>query len=64
MNPNNEVLKGIQVVNMLGQSVQNINSLHRGTYNEYDVQNLSSGTYIIKLSTLNNGLLTKKIIVK
>lgn len=63
MNPNNEELKGIEIMNMLGQTVSRID-MFEGTYNEYDVPNLSTGAHIIKLVTATNASVTKKIIVK
>jgi hypothetical protein len=39
-------------------------NLWDGTYGEYELNNLSTGTYIIKLYTENNKAITKKIIVK
>jgi hypothetical protein len=63
MNPNNEVLKGIDIINILGQTTQSIRNIFDGTYNEYDVDNLNTGTYIIKLTTATNAMLTKKIII-
>ena len=64
LNPNNEEIKNIEVVNLLGQTVQNIKNIFEGTYNEYNVQNLSTGTYIIKLTTVTNAVMIKKVIVK
>lgn len=63
LNPTNEELKSIEVINMVGQSVQRIN-MFEGSYNEYEVTNLNTGTYIIKLTTATNTSITKKIIVK
>lgn len=64
LNPNNEKIKDIDVINLLGQSAYRIRNIFEGTYTEYDVQNLSTGTYIIKLTTATNASITKKIIVK
>lgn len=63
MNPNNEDIKRIEVINMLGQSVYSTVG-YEGSYNEYDLQGFTSGTYIINLTTATNTTLTKKIIVK
>jgi putative surface-exposed virulence protein len=63
-NPKNLKLKGLEAYNIIGQSVYTNNQLWEGTYGEYELQNLSTGTYIIKLYTENNKAITKKIIVK
>lgn len=64
LNPKNTSLKQIDVVNMLGQSVYTISNMYDGRYNEYNLQNLNTGAYIITLTTSSNAILTKKIIVK
>ena len=64
LNPNNTELKQIAVVNMLGQSVININHVFEGSYNEYALPNLTTGAYVITLVTASNTVITKKIIVK
>jgi len=64
MNPKHEKMKSLEVINILGQSVYRNTTLFDGSYNEYDLQNFSTGTYIVKLTTSNNALLTKKIIVE
>lgn len=64
MNPRNETIKNIEVINMLGQSAYNIKNTFDGTYNEYNVYGLNSGTYIIKLVTETNAVITKKFIIK
>ncbi|WP_442954718.1 T9SS type A sorting domain-containing protein [Paucihalobacter sp.] len=48
---------------MLGQSITNIKNISNSSYSEYPVKNLSTGTYIIKINTVN-GLVSKKVIVK
>ena len=62
--PNSEKIKSIELYNILGQSVYRNLNTYEGTYNEYEVQNLATGTYVIKLATQDNRILTKKIIVK
>ncbi|WP_296385325.1 LamG-like jellyroll fold domain-containing protein [Winogradskyella sp.] len=64
LNPTNSELKNIELFNILGQSVYNNDNLWGGSYNEYEIQNLSTGTYVVKLSTVDNKIITKKIIVK
>ena len=63
LNPNNEKVKAIDVINMLGQSVYSIQQIFEGTYNEYDMQRLSVGTYIIKVVMSDNRQLTKKVTI-
>ncbi|WP_339752109.1 LamG-like jellyroll fold domain-containing protein [uncultured Winogradskyella sp.] len=64
LNPNNKKIKSIEVYNVLGQSVYRNNAIYQSTYNEFEVHNLSTGTYIIKLMTDDNAMISKKIIVK
>ncbi len=66
LNPNKEDIKSIELYNILGQSmltIKHTSEFLRG-YSEYDVKNLSSGTYIIKLNTAKGAVLTKKVLVK
>jgi len=64
LNPKNEDIKTIEIFNVLGQSVYKNQNTHEGSYNEYEIQGLSSGTYIVQLIAANNSTFTKKIIVK
>lgn len=63
INPNQIEVKSIAMYNLLGQSVYTLNDLLTSSHSEYEVNNLSSGAYIIKLSTANNVVMTKKIVV-
>ena len=63
LNPNNIDVKSINVYNILGQSVYSVNKSFLGSYNEYQLFDVSTGTYVIKLTTAD-GVLTKKILVK
>jgi len=63
MNPKNEDIKSIEVINMLGQSVYKTQG-YAGSYNEYALQNLSTGAYVINLVTATNASISKKIVVK
>ncbi|WP_299112588.1 LamG-like jellyroll fold domain-containing protein [uncultured Winogradskyella sp.] len=63
LNPNNIEVRTVELYNIVGQSVYKTQG-YEGAYNEYEVGDLSTGTYIIKLNTLENGQLTKKIIIK
>ena len=63
INPKNLELKSLQLYNISGQSVYENKNLNQDSYGEYELQNLSSGVYILSLNT-SNGILTKKIIIK
>lgn len=62
-NPANIEFKSIEVYNMLGMSCFKNEKKWQESYREYELQNLSTGTYIVKLIAENNKVLTKKIIV-
>ena len=64
INPNLVEVKYIELFNMLGQSVQKSESISESGYSEYDVKNLSTGTYVIKLYTVSGSVSTKKVLVK
>ena len=63
INPNQIDVTSIVLFNMLGQSVTTYNTIIKSSHSEYDV-NLSAGTYIVKLATKNQSVMTKKILVK
>jgi uncharacterized iron-regulated protein len=63
LNPQNRTIKNIEVFNILGQSVYKDDNIYQSTYNEFELNNLNSGNYIIQLSTTDNKAFTKKIIV-
>ncbi|MCA0152208.1 T9SS type A sorting domain-containing protein [Winogradskyella sp. 2Y89] len=54
----------ISVTNILGQRVYQNGNAYPGSYTEYDLQGLTTGTYIVQLVTEDNIKLTKKFIVK
>ncbi|MDB9721196.1 choice-of-anchor D domain-containing protein, partial [Winogradskyella sp.] len=56
VNPNFIEIESIQLFKILGQLVDTIDNISESGYSEYDVKNLSTGTYIIKLITVS-GLL-------
>ncbi len=62
-NPNFVEIKSIELYNILGQNIIDIDNISELDYSEYEVKNLSTGTYIIKMDTLS-GLLSKKVMVK
>ncbi|WP_299112647.1 choice-of-anchor D domain-containing protein [uncultured Winogradskyella sp.] len=64
INPNLVDVKSIELFNMLGQSVHTIENISESGYSEYEVKNLSTGTYIIKLYTASGSVSTKKVLVK
>lgn len=64
INPNLIEVKSIELFNMLGQSVHKFESISESGYSEYEVKNLSTGTYIIKLYTVSGSVSTKKVLVK
>ena len=63
INPNQIEVKSIEMFNILGQSVHTIENISDSGYSEYDVKNLSTGTYIIKLITVSGSVSTKKVLV-
>lgn len=64
VNPNQIDLKSMTLFNMLGQSVYTNTNIEQSNYSEYKINNLSIGTYIIKLQTTSDSFVTKKVIVK
>ncbi|MEZ4796593.1 MAG: choice-of-anchor D domain-containing protein [Flavobacteriaceae bacterium] len=63
INPTNQNIKSIELINILGQSIKTINNISNADYKEYEVKNLSSGTYIIKMET-EKGTVSKKVLVE
>jgi hypothetical protein len=63
LNPNNIDVIGLEVYNILGQSVYNTNRIYQGSYNEYTLPKITTGAYVVKIKTPNSSL-TKKIIIK
>ncbi len=63
LNPNGLEIKSIEMFNILGQSVWTMNDISESGYSEYEVKNLSTGAYIIKLYTVS-GSVSKKVLVK
>ncbi|MCT4629080.1 choice-of-anchor D domain-containing protein [Winogradskyella sp.] len=64
INPNLVDVKSIALFNMLGQSVHTIENISESGYSEYEVKNLSTGTYVVKLYTASGSVSTKKVLVK
>ncbi len=63
INPKLLDIKSIEVFNILGQSIYTIKNISESGYSEYDVKNLSTGTFIIKLLTGSGSVVTKKVLV-
>ena len=64
LNPNYEKIKGVNVVDMLGKTVNSISYEFNSSYNEFSLSNLSTGVYIVQVVTEGNGSVSKKIIVE
>lgn len=63
LNPNFVDVKSIEMFNIIGQNITKIDNISELDYSEYEVKNLSTGAYIIKIDTLS-GLISKKVLVK
>lgn len=63
INPNSKDITSMVLYNMIGQTIQVFDNVASTNHSEYTVNNLSTGTYIIKLNTYN-GSVTKKVLVK
>ncbi|WCO00588.1 choice-of-anchor D domain-containing protein [Psychroserpens ponticola] len=63
LNPNFKHVKSIELFNIVGQSIHTIKDISELDYSEYEVKNLSSGTYIVKINT-GSGSVSKKVLVK
>ena len=57
-------MTSIELFNIMGQLVKQLENISESGYSEYDVENLSTGTYIIKLYTASGSVSTKKVLVK
>jgi hypothetical protein len=63
VNPTLRHIKTVEMFNILGQSICTIKPIENTTYSEYEVKNLNSGTYIVKMIT-DHGTTSKKVLVK
>jgi len=63
LNPGLLEVKQMEMLNILGQSITTINNIPQSNNSEYEVKNLSTGTYIIKIHTVS-GSVSKKVLVK
>ncbi len=62
VNPTFKNITDLQIVNLLGQSVYDIQNIPNDEQVEYRVKGLSIGAYILKLNT-DEGTLTKKVLI-
>ena len=63
VNPINKEIQSIEMFNVIGQSIFLTDDVPGTNYVEYKVDNLSTGTYILKIKT-PNGTLSKKVLVE
>ncbi len=64
LNPKSKVISNIEVYDILGKSVYRNKLNNEENSSEVELNNLIAGIYIVRLVTAENGVLTKKIIVK
>lgn len=64
LNANNVKLKRIDMFNVSGQSIYSNTSLNNTSADKFQLSNISTGIYIVRLTTDDNRLLTKKIMAK
>lgn len=62
INPTLIEVKSMELLNVIGQSITKVNNISVSPYSEYEVKNLSSGTYIIKMNTAS-GSVSKKVLI-
>ena len=62
-NPNQETIKYTEVLNILGQTVQNFDAASNQNLIEYKPQHINPGAYIIKIKS-DSGIISKKILIK
>lgn len=63
-NAKNKSIKSIELYNIFGQSVYANRNSNQDNSTRIQLNNLSTGAYIVQLVTEDNGLLTKKIIIQ
>src|SRR5690606_32837480 len=56
-------IKSVELVNILGQSIQKFNDSTNKDYIEYKTNQISTGVYVIKIQT-PEGSFSKKILIK
>ncbi|OUR91297.1 hypothetical protein A9Q87_10955 [Flavobacteriales bacterium 34_180_T64] len=63
VNPTFEEIKSIELINIVGQTIHTIDTISESNYSEYEVKNISTGTYILKVHTVS-GSVSKKVLVE
>lgn len=63
INPHIQEIKGVEMYNILGQSVYRNTNVQKENYTEFKIDNLRTGTYIINIQT-NKETIIKKVIVE
>ena len=63
-NPMNQSIKNVEMYSITGKRVFNNNTLSSENSIKYQARNLNTGIYIIRLETENNGVITKKVLIK
>ncbi|MCB0447304.1 MAG: choice-of-anchor D domain-containing protein [Gelidibacter sp.] len=63
LNPKLKDISSIEMLNMLGQTIHKVNTVASNEYSEYEVKNLSTGSYILKINTVS-GSVSKKVLVQ
>ena len=62
-NPNQKTIKSTEVLNILGQTIQNFASTSNQNLIEYKPQQISPGAYIIQIKS-DSGIISKKVLIK
>ncbi|NNK88635.1 MAG: T9SS type A sorting domain-containing protein, partial [Flavobacteriaceae bacterium] len=62
LNPTLRDITGIEMYDALGKMIYSENTIENSTYSEYEVSNLSTGTYILKINT-RGGSFSKMVLV-
>ena len=61
-NPNSKNLQSVELFNILGQAIFEVNNNSNSDYLEFKTSKINSGTYIIKLKT-QDGTVSKKVLI-
>jgi hypothetical protein len=61
-NPASKEINSAEIFNILGQSIYKFENIETGNYLEFKTKNLSPGTYIINIQTIEESV-TKKVLV-
>jgi hypothetical protein len=63
VNPTLIDIQSIELYNIVGQSITKINNIDTKEISEFEVRNLSAGSYVLKINTLS-GNFSKKVLVE